>query len=244
MPWKSFTASYGGLPPLAIAAFAVRCAKRLERLTLRKSEARDLLRDAESITADSSPGFDLEPEAVIYTTTFKITELVHRFEHEESGAEILNAATVAAIGAAYSAAHIASKWQTSRLTAVHLKAVNEAADAAASLLNQFTDQASIEADLRILREFALSGHVSGFSQSLFGEWNDVWATLEAATANATMALGAPLSFDVWIDPGKASTDDIQALFQAISDLNKTYGGPGLSFTSGGEKVYLLQENEV
>jgi len=38
-----------------------------------------------------------------------------------------------------------------------------------------------------------------------------------------------LGFDLWIDPGNASAEDIGELFLAIDNLYRAYGGTGLNF---------------
>lgn len=38
-----------------------------------------------------------------------------------------------------------------------------------------------------------------------------------------------LGFDLYIDPGNASQEQLKKLFSAFSDLNRSYGGKGLAF---------------
>lgn len=44
-----------------------------------------------------------------------------------------------------------------------------------------------------------------------------------------LEIPSPREFNLWIDPGNASVDDIKELFSALSDLNRAHGGPGLTF---------------
>lgn len=49
-----------------------------------------------------------------------------------------------------------------------------------------------------------------------------------------------VSFDLWIDPGHATIDDLRELFQAFSDLNRAAGGAGLTFVRGKDNAYVPQ----
>ncbi|MFC1783545.1 hypothetical protein ACFL02_08160 [Planctomycetota bacterium] len=57
--------------------------------------------------------------------------------------------------------------------------------------------------------------------------------IEAASLDWDLSSGKSLNnylqFDLWLDPGDADSADIQALFSALSELNRAAGGLGLTF---------------
>jgi hypothetical protein len=53
-------------------------------------------------------------------------------------------------------------------------------------------------------------------------------------------LSDSLNFDIWIDPGDATIDDVQELFQALSDLNRSNCGNGFVFTNGPTKAFSME----
>jgi len=86
----------------------------------------------------------------------------------------------------------------------------------------------------------------------FGKWplNEIKEKLAALGLTLGMTFspelleplkGGDLAFDLWIDPGQSSVEDIQALFQGLSDLNRAHGGSGLSFVSDKDRVWVLKE---
>ena len=50
----------------------------------------------------------------------------------------------------------------------------------------------------------------------------------ADDATDPAALPAP-AFDLWIEPGDASTEDIYEVLSALSDLNRACGGDGFTY---------------
>jgi len=44
------------------------------------------------------------------------------------------------------------------------------------------------------------------------------------------------AFDLWIDPGDASTEDVTELLVAISELHRALGGSGLVYEMDGEYI--------
>jgi hypothetical protein len=49
------------------------------------------------------------------------------------------------------------------------------------------------------------------------------------------------SFEVFVDPGNASREEIQAVFTALSDLHRAAGGLGLEFHADGNTVLAVEE---
>lgn len=125
-------------------------------------------------------------------------------------------------------------------------AVECTASAVADLIRENDIRELIAADFQRVSDGASAGawHASTpVSPEVFGplwpEGEPDWEAVKSPAPTAANERAEP-SFDLWIEPGNASTETIQEVLVALSRLHMAAGGPGLEFSPDGDFVCIRE----
>lgn len=254
------------LPIWAIVAFAARCARRVQPLFTRAwpdAPKEHVQAVDEAITFSEKAAANAKTATKnTYAYASKALHVIDTVPKDafakDTAAKTANAAYNAAYAAfvANNAIAVATAAMSATYAAAH--ATKAAKDAAASICRDFD----------ILKETAEREHWTGNTpvpQKVFGPmWPDGkpkgWLKfdvvedrtgekipLQKAIKAAAKSIAKNIIFfeqpplEIYIDPGKASKETIQAVFEAISEWHIAAGGLGLEFVSDGNFIYATDK---
>ena len=218
------------LPRRAVVAFAARCARHVQPIFAAWPGATQehIAAVDRAISLAEAYGAALAAHA-------------HAAYAANAAAYAANAAAYAAAYAAYAAADAAANAADAAANAAY--AAGNAAYAAANAAYAAAREPLIvvmRRDYDLLAQAAQQQHWTDDTPVPPTFFGPLWPNGEPP-AWPQPASAQPSAIEIYLDPGNASKETLQEVFQALSDLHLAAGGLGLEFSTDGTSVFALEE---